>query len=151
LLLGTWFQVIYFHLTASDKRNYERTSDLPKVSRSRCESAGLWKKPGKPQKKVKVEKEMNMNDKIIAVTGATGQQGGAVARKLPADGWKVRALTRDANKLAAKDLASRGAEIVAGDMENRSELDAAFKGAYGVFSVQYRWTQYVTRSLSLSE
>src|SRR5512141_1602929 len=80
-----------------------------------------------------------MNDKIIAVTGATGQQGGAVARKLLADGWKVRALTRDGSKPAAKDLASRGAEIVPGDMENRSELDAAFKGAYGVFSVQNFW------------
>lgn len=80
-----------------------------------------------------------MNDKIIAVTGAAGQQGGAVARKLLVEGWKVRALTRDANKLAAKELAGLGAEIVPGDMENRSELDAAFKGAHGVFSVQNFW------------
>ena len=80
-----------------------------------------------------------MNDKIIAVTGAAGQQGGAVARKLLAEGWKVRALTRDANKPAAKELAALGAEIVPGDMENRSELDAAFKGAHGVFSVQNFW------------
>jgi uncharacterized protein YbjT (DUF2867 family) len=80
-----------------------------------------------------------MNNKIIAVTGATGQQGGTVARKLLADGWKVRALTRDADKPAAKELASLGAEVVAGDMENRAELDAAFKGASGVFSVQNFW------------
>jgi uncharacterized protein YbjT (DUF2867 family) len=80
-----------------------------------------------------------MNDKIIAVTGAAGQQGGAVARKLLAEGWKVRALTRDASKPAAKELASLGAEIVPGDMEKRAELDAAFKGAYGVFSVQNFW------------
>src|SRR5574341_406288 len=80
-----------------------------------------------------------MNDKIIAVTGATGQQGGAVARKLLADGWKVRALTRDVNKPAAQELASLGAEVVAGDMEDRAELDMAFKGAYGVFSVQNFW------------
>lgn len=80
-----------------------------------------------------------MNDKIIAVTGATGQQGGAVARKLLADGWKVRALTRDTDKPAAQELASLGAELVAGDMDNRAELNAAFKGAYGVFSVQNFW------------
>jgi uncharacterized protein YbjT (DUF2867 family) len=80
-----------------------------------------------------------MNEKIIAVTGATGQQGGAVARKLLADGWKVRALTRDANKPAAKELASLGAEIVPGDMDRREELDAAFEGAYGVFSLQNFW------------
>lgn len=80
-----------------------------------------------------------MNDKIIAVAGATGQQGGAVARKLLADGWKVRALTRDINKPAAQEMVSLGAEIVAGDMEDRAQLDAAFQGAYGVFSVQNFW------------
>ena len=80
-----------------------------------------------------------MNDRIIAVTGATGQQGGAVARKLLAEGWKVRALTRDANKPAAQELASFGAEVAAGDMEDRAQLDAAFQGAYGVFSVQNFW------------
>ena len=80
-----------------------------------------------------------MNNKIIAVTGATGQQGGAVARKLLAEGWKVRALTRDINKPAAQELASLGAELMAGDMDNRAELDAAFTGAYGVFSVQNFW------------
>src|SRR5512144_91916 len=80
-----------------------------------------------------------MNNKIIAVTGATGQQGGAVARKLLADGWKVRALTRDVDKPAAQELASLGAELVAGDMDNRAELDAAFQGVSGVFSVQNFW------------
>ena len=80
-----------------------------------------------------------MNNKIIAVTGATGQQGGAVTRKLLADGWQVRALTRDVNKPAAQELKALGAELIAGDMDNRAELDAAFKGAYGVFSVQNFW------------
>lgn len=80
-----------------------------------------------------------MNNKMIAVTGATGQQGGAVARKLLADGWKVRALTRDANKPAAKELAALGAELVPGDMEDPAQLEAAFQGAYGVFSVQNFW------------
>ena len=80
-----------------------------------------------------------MNNKIIAVTGATGQQGGAVARKLLAEGWQVRALTRDLNKPAAQELKALGAELVAGNMDNRTELDAAFKGAYGVFSVQNFW------------
>ena len=80
-----------------------------------------------------------MNNKIIAVTGATGQQGGAVARKLLAEGWQVRALTRDLNKPAAQELKALGAELIAGDMDNRAELDAAFKGAYGVFSVQNFW------------
>jgi uncharacterized protein YbjT (DUF2867 family) len=82
---------------------------------------------------------MNNQSKIIAVTGATGQQGGAVARHLLARGWKVRALTRDPNKPAAQALAAAGAELAPGDMDRRAELDEAFKGAYGVFSVQNYW------------
>ena len=80
-----------------------------------------------------------MKNEIIAVTGATGQQGRAVAKKLLAEGWKVRALTRDPNKPAAQELKSLGAEILPGDMDQRAELDAAFKGVYGVFSVQNFW------------
>ena len=80
-----------------------------------------------------------MNNKMIAVTGATGQQGGAVARKLLEEGWKVRALTRDLDKPAAQELKALGAEIVPGDMDDRVQLDAAFQGAYGVFSVQNYW------------
>ncbi len=89
-----------------------------------------------------------MDDRIIAVTGATGKQGGATARKLLADGWKVRVMTRDPNKPAAHELAALGAEIVPGDMDVPVELNAAFRGAYGVFSVQYCWTQGTTESLS---
>ena len=80
-----------------------------------------------------------MNNKMIAVTGATGQQGGVVARKLLADRWKVRALTRNVNKPAAQELKALDAEIVPGNLDNRAELDAAFEGAYGVFSVQNFW------------
>lgn len=80
-----------------------------------------------------------MKDKIIAVTGATGQQGGVVARTLLAEGWQVRALTRDASKPAAQELKALGAEVTAGDLDHRAELDAAFQGAYGVFSVQNFW------------
>jgi uncharacterized protein YbjT (DUF2867 family) len=80
-----------------------------------------------------------MNNRIIAVAGATGLQGNAVARRLLAEGWKVRALTRDLSKPAAIELASLGAEIVPGDMDHQPELAAAFAGAYGVFSVQNFW------------
>ena len=80
-----------------------------------------------------------MSNKIIAVTGATGQQGKMVTMKLLAGGWKVRALTRDIQKPAAQELKALGAELFPGDMDNRAELDAAFSGAYGVFSVQNFW------------
>jgi uncharacterized protein YbjT (DUF2867 family) len=82
----------------------------------------------------------NHTDKLIVVTGATGQQGGAAARHLLSKGWKVRALTRDVSKPTAKALAEAGAELFSADNDDRASLDAAFKGAYGVFSVQNSWT-----------
>lgn len=75
-------------------------------------------------------------DRIIAVTGATGRQGGAVARHLLADGWRVRALTRKPSSEPARRLAALGAEIVAVDMMNPDSLAPAFQDAHGVFSVQ---------------
>jgi uncharacterized protein YbjT (DUF2867 family) len=56
-----------------------------------------------------------------------------------AQGWRVRALTRDLDKPAAQELAAARAELVPGDMDNLAELEAAFQGAYGVFSVQNFW------------
>ncbi|WP_214412683.1 NmrA/HSCARG family protein [Sphaerisporangium fuscum] len=79
---------------------------------------------------------MATTEKIVLVTGATGQQGGATARRLLADGWRVRALVRDPSTPAARALAEAGAELVKGDMGDRASLDAAAEGAYGVFSVQ---------------
>lgn len=75
-------------------------------------------------------------DQRILVTGATGQQGGAAARHLLAEGFRVRALTRDAQQDAARTLADAGAEVVEGDFDDRESLDAALDGTYGAFSVQ---------------
>jgi uncharacterized protein YbjT (DUF2867 family) len=75
-------------------------------------------------------------DKTVLVTGATGNQGGATARHLLADGWRVRALVRDETAAAATGLAIAGAELVRGDLDDRASLDAAVRGAYGVYSVQ---------------
>ena len=80
-----------------------------------------------------------MDNKMILVTGATGQQGGAVARHLLKNGWQVRALVRDPQKDAAQALAAAGAELVQGDMTDRVSLDAALVGATGVYSVQNFW------------
>ncbi len=82
---------------------------------------------------------MDRTNHIVAVTGATGQQGGAVAKMLLNKGWRVRALTRDTLKPAAQALAQEGAEVVPGDLDNPGELAAAFEGVYGVFSVQNYW------------
>jgi uncharacterized protein YbjT (DUF2867 family) len=74
---------------------------------------------------------------VVVVTGATGNQGGAVVDALLQSGtWTVRALTRDPAGRAARALAGRGAVIAAGDMDDATSLQEALRGAYGVFSVQ---------------
>ena len=79
-------------------------------------------------------------ERLILVCGATGKQGGAVARSLLERGFRVRALTRDPQKPEAQALAEQGAEVVQGDMEDRSAVDQVLiEGVYGVFSVQNFW------------
>jgi uncharacterized protein YbjT (DUF2867 family) len=78
-------------------------------------------------------------ERLIVVAGATGKQGGAVARSLLDGGFRVRGLTRNQQKPEAQALADQGAEVVQGDMEDRSSMDRVLEGAYGVFSVQNFW------------
>ncbi|HEY0348957.1 MAG TPA: NmrA/HSCARG family protein, partial [Pyrinomonadaceae bacterium] len=74
---------------------------------------------------------LSNNKKLIAVIGATGQQGGGVVRALQASGqFKVRALTRDPDK--HRELAE---EVVEADLDQPETLNAAFEGAHGVFLV----------------
>jgi len=71
------------------------------------------------------------NSKLIAVIGATGQQGGAVLRALQAGNqFKVRALTR--NPAKHRELAG---EVVQADLNRPETLASAFEGAHGVFLV----------------
>jgi uncharacterized protein YbjT (DUF2867 family) len=58
----------------------------------------------------------------ILVTGATGQQGGAVASALLARGHRVKALTRKPNSEAAQRLASAGADVAAGDLGDAASV-----------------------------
>jgi uncharacterized protein YbjT (DUF2867 family) len=74
-----------------------------------------------------------MNESPILVAGATGQQGGAVARRLLSAGKKVRVLTRDPMKAAV--LNGLGAEVAAGDLLDRASLDTALKGVRRMFLV----------------
>src|SRR5437879_4964718 len=71
------------------------------------------------------------NKKVIAVVGATGQQGGAVVRALQAEKqFKVRALTR--NPAKHRELAD---EVIQADLNRPETLTAAFEGVHGVFLV----------------
>ena len=82
---------------------------------------------------------MKIGSDVILVTGATGQQGGSVARELLDRGHSIRAMTRNPEGEKAKALAERGAEVVQGDLNDRSSLQRAVKGAFGVFAVQNSW------------
>ena len=77
-------------------------------------------------------------ENIILVTGATGAQGGAVAKALLKNGNTVRVIVRGASRHSktAEELEKAGAEMVIADMEELASLGAALKDVYGVFSVQ---------------
>jgi uncharacterized protein YbjT (DUF2867 family) len=85
------------------------------------------------------------DDRSVLVTGATGKQGGAVARELLARGYRVRAMTRRPKDEKAQALARLGAEIVQGDLDDPASLPKAVKGVWGVFSVQNTWEAGVER------
>ncbi|MFD7155195.1 NmrA family NAD(P)-binding protein [Kribbella sp. NPDC059898] len=76
-----------------------------------------------------------MTGTTVVVSGATGRQGGATARRLLADGWRVRALVRDKAAPAAEALAAAGAELVVADFDEPSTLVPALEGAGGLFAV----------------
>lgn len=71
----------------------------------------------------------------VLVTGATGKQGGAVARQLVNKGHRVRALTRKPASPAAQALAGLGIELAAGDLQDRASVDRALAGADAMFAV----------------
>jgi uncharacterized protein YbjT (DUF2867 family) len=80
--------------------------------------------------------------KIIAVVGATGAQGGGLARAIlsdPNSGFAARALTRKVSSDKAKELAKLGAEVVAADLDDVESLKRAYAGAYGAFCVTNFW------------
>ncbi len=87
-----------------------------------------------------------MSDKkIIAVTGATGAQGGGLARAILADDsgeFDARAITRNVESDKAAALADAGAEVVAADLDDVASLERAFEGAHGVFCLTNFWEHF---------
>lgn len=83
--------------------------------------------------------------KIIAVFGATGAQGGSLARAILNDkdsAFAVRAITRDPASDKAKELAAMGAEVVQADIDDRPSLQKALEGAYGAYFVTFFWAHF---------
>jgi uncharacterized protein YbjT (DUF2867 family) len=83
--------------------------------------------------------------KIIAVLGATGAQGGGLARAIlndPHGAFAARTVTRDANSDQAKELVKRGAEVVEADINDEESLQRAFQGAYGAYCVTFFWAHF---------
>jgi uncharacterized protein YbjT (DUF2867 family) len=82
------------------------------------------------------------DNKIIAITGATGAQGGGLAKAILNDknsDFTVRAITRNINSDKAKALTEQGAEVVFANLDDLDSLIKAFDGAYGVYCVTNFW------------
>src|SRR5947208_16035388 len=86
-----------------------------------------------------------MSKKIIVVFGATGAQGGGLARAIlndPNTEFAVRAVTRDSNSDKAKELAKMGAEVVTADVDDPASVRRALDGAYGAYFVTFYWAHF---------
>jgi uncharacterized protein YbjT (DUF2867 family) len=84
-------------------------------------------------------------DKIIAIVGATGAQGGGLARAIlddPDSPFRARAITRNAGSDKAQELARRGAEVVEADLDDPESLKRAFAGAHGAYCVTNFWEHF---------
>ncbi|ACE91614.1 NmrA-like family protein [Rhizobium phaseoli] len=73
------------------------------------------------------------NMRSVLVTGATGQQGGAVVRALTARGHRVKAISRKPDSDGAKRLAAAGVEVVAGDLNDGASVARAAAGVDTMF------------------
>ncbi len=85
------------------------------------------------------------DSKRIAIVGATGAQGGGLARAILADpdgGFRVRALTRNPDGDAARALAAQGAEVVQADLDDVERLTSVFAGCYGAYCVTNFWEHF---------
>jgi uncharacterized protein YbjT (DUF2867 family) len=83
--------------------------------------------------------------KVIAVTGATGAQGGGLVRAILADrdgAFAARAITRKPDSDKARALAALGAEVVAADADDPPSLERAFVGAHGAYCVTNFWEHF---------
>lgn len=85
------------------------------------------------------------DSKIIAVIGATGAQGGSLAQAILADSthaFTCRAITRKPESDTARLLITKGAEVIAADLDDVESLKNAFTGAYGAFFVTNFWEHF---------
>jgi uncharacterized protein YbjT (DUF2867 family) len=86
-----------------------------------------------------------MSKKLITVFGATGAQGGGLARAILAESnsdYGVRAVTRKPDSDAAKALARAGAEVVVADLDDAKSVTSAMRGAYGAYCVTNFWEHF---------
>ena len=81
---------------------------------------------------------MNKGQDAILITGATGQQGGATARALLAEGHNVVAMTRDPSSAKAEELAALGAEVIQADLNDEASLRVALEGKWASTRVPWR-------------
>jgi len=82
---------------------------------------------------------------VVAISGATGAQGGGLARAIlndPASPFAVRALTRNPASAKARALAKLGAEVVEADVDDPSSVAKAFEGAYAAYCVTFFWDHF---------
>ncbi|KAK1634541.1 NmrA-like family protein [Colletotrichum phormii] len=91
--------------------------------------------------------------KILVVLGATGNQGGSVARAFLYDAalashWHIRGITRNPSSESATELSTHGAEMVSASLDSVLELESAFADATAIFAVTDFWSAILTEQVT---
>ncbi|WP_250004810.1 NmrA family NAD(P)-binding protein [Actinoplanes sp. M2I2] len=106
---------------------------------------GMVKSAVDPASVFRSNRPIRTPSRVIAVTGATGAQGGSLIRAIlehPESGLVPRAVTRNPASAAAQALAALGVEVVRADLDDRSSLEAAFAGVHGAFCMTNFWEHF---------
>lgn len=104
-----------------------------------CTTIGLVSNPTDTGNQQHPANSYSNMSKILAIFGATGQQGGSLVNYLLHDPelseeYKIRAITRDVNSDKAKELKEK-VEVVQADVADRASLKIALTGIHTVFAM----------------
>ncbi|XP_004452236.2 nmrA-like family domain-containing protein 1 isoform X2 [Dasypus novemcinctus] len=109
-------------------------------SRGPCGVSRLRRHEETSRDRVPPARALMADKKLVVVFGATGAQGGSVARTLLESGaFRVRAVTRSPRQRAARELRLQGADVVQGDQDDEASMERALAGAYAAFIVTNYW------------
>ena len=144
---ATIAQAMSVQLTGRTPFNFLGADDNPAraITPAALDRLSAVKATADPRGVIRSNRPVPRRARVIAVTGATGAQGGSLIRAIlehPDSGLVPRAITRNPASPAAQQLAALGVQVVRADLDDRESLTAAFSGVHGAFCMTNFWEHF---------